>query len=375
MGYIYKITNKLNGKIYIGQTRQDIPSRWKQHVQQSGDGYHGKKTHFMYAIRKYGADAFVVEEIEECDNSLLNEREVYWIKEYDAIAKGYNLSIGGNGCQKIPDEEIMFWWNNGKTMIEISKVLPLHPETISRHLQRMGITHEEILKRGNIAATKSREFQVYQYDIDGNYIAEFESLEAARLAVGVKHIVPSGNGKRKMFGGYQWRKYKTDNIGSVRNQKQIRKKGKKTIDDKHKKVTCKGRKVVQFTLDGDYVRTFNSIRQAATETGGNCGAIGHACSGKNRHSGGYQWMYLEDAQKNGMKIGTIPFCTKSIPVHQYSLNGDYIASYKSLREAHELFGTKGNGGLRIACSNHSKQWRGYRWSYDRVDKLIKESAA
>lgn len=58
MGYIYKVTNTINGKIYVGQTIRTIKKRWKQHVYSA---YHETKEHnapIQYAIRKYGECAF-----------------------------------------------------------------------------------------------------------------------------------------------------------------------------------------------------------------------------------------------------------------------------------------------------------------------------
>lgn len=100
MGYIYKVTNVVNGKVYIGQTMRTIEARWKDHNWDSNNK-NGPKycSSFHNAIRKYSADSFIVEEVEECDNSLLNEREVFWIAFYNSAdnCHGYNLTTGGDG--------------------------------------------------------------------------------------------------------------------------------------------------------------------------------------------------------------------------------------------------------------------------------------
>lgn len=91
-GIIYKITNQLNGKPYVGQTTRSIEERFKEHV-----------SHNQYligrAIRKYGKENFSIEVLEECETfEQLNERERYWITCLDCIApKGYNLTDGGEG--------------------------------------------------------------------------------------------------------------------------------------------------------------------------------------------------------------------------------------------------------------------------------------
>lgn len=94
MGYIYKITNKLNGKAYIGKTQRTVWTRWKEHLKSRE-----KLDLPIYrALNKYGPDSFTVEELERCDDELLDEREIYWIKYYGTYGeKGYNATGGGEG--------------------------------------------------------------------------------------------------------------------------------------------------------------------------------------------------------------------------------------------------------------------------------------
>ena len=88
---IYKVTNKVNGKVYIGQS-VDIGRRWRQHMTAEDDIY------FHKAIQKYGVENFEWEVIEKCKKSELDERESYWIEYYDSYNKGYNCTKGGGGC-------------------------------------------------------------------------------------------------------------------------------------------------------------------------------------------------------------------------------------------------------------------------------------
>lgn len=91
---IYKATNKVNGKVYIGQTRRSLEERVAGHIKRAESGY---KTHFYNAIRKYGVDAFDWEIICTADNKeTLNELETYYITKYDSINSGYNMVDGGN---------------------------------------------------------------------------------------------------------------------------------------------------------------------------------------------------------------------------------------------------------------------------------------
>lgn len=88
---IYRITNKINGKPYIGQTTRTLEERIYEHR-------HCKTTTLGKAIQKYGWENFTVEILEVCETlEQLNEREKFWIAKYNSIApNGYNLTEGGN---------------------------------------------------------------------------------------------------------------------------------------------------------------------------------------------------------------------------------------------------------------------------------------
>ena len=99
---IYKVTNKINGKVYIGQS-VDIGRRWRQHMTAEDDIY------FHKAIQKYGVDNFIWEVIEKCKKSELDERESYWIEYYDSYNKGYNCTKGGDGGPVMHGEDNPKW--------------------------------------------------------------------------------------------------------------------------------------------------------------------------------------------------------------------------------------------------------------------------
>lgn len=92
-GIIYLIINKENGHKYVGQTTQGMNKRWKQHMQEALK-MSDKPIH--RAMRKYGNHNFRIQEIDECDEKLLNEREEYWIKHHNTFesAEGYNATSG-----------------------------------------------------------------------------------------------------------------------------------------------------------------------------------------------------------------------------------------------------------------------------------------
>jgi len=94
---IYKITNTINGKIYIGQTSKSVEQRWREHcLDASRKGPARSAIHA--AIRKYGPDKFSIQEVTSCaTQEELNLAEVHYIKELQAnwAYFGYNLAEGG----------------------------------------------------------------------------------------------------------------------------------------------------------------------------------------------------------------------------------------------------------------------------------------
>lgn len=112
MGYIYKITNDKNGKIYIGKTEHINPTdRWKEHLQDYKKERCEKRPIYE-AMKKYGVEHFHFEVIEKTDNP--EEREKFWINELRTYigfkdCNGYNATLGGDGKSylNLDEEEVI----------------------------------------------------------------------------------------------------------------------------------------------------------------------------------------------------------------------------------------------------------------------------
>lgn len=92
---IYKITNIINGKTYIGQS-VNIEKRFKTHKTNAFNKKNKEYNKLLYrAFRKYGIENFIFEIIEECPKEMLNEKESHYIKLYNSNINGYNLTNGG----------------------------------------------------------------------------------------------------------------------------------------------------------------------------------------------------------------------------------------------------------------------------------------
>lgn len=117
---IYKITNQLNGKVYIGQSN-DIKRRWAEHRRKMNS----KDTLLYQAMREFGIKNFSFEVVEECELTALNEKEKFYIQKYDALANGYNMSIIENVQHKIN-------WEIAAAIIRDLKETSLSGEEISK---------------------------------------------------------------------------------------------------------------------------------------------------------------------------------------------------------------------------------------------------
>lgn len=149
---IYKITNKITGLCYIGQSI-DIFSRWRAHSSANDN----LKLH--QSIKDYGIQNFVFEILELCEKSELDEKEKSWIKKLNSFENGYNMTTGGLTS------------------------LPISPQCK----------------------------EVNQYTLEGILINTFPSLKIAMQETGISQIAACCRGERRTAGGYQWR-YKKDVI-------------------------------------------------------------------------------------------------------------------------------------------------------------------
>lgn len=90
---VYKITNTINNKVYIGQTIRSIQIRWNEHIRYLKNGYH-KNLHLQSAWNFYGSDIWKIEELGTAQTqNELNDLELYYIKSYNSIDRNYGYNI------------------------------------------------------------------------------------------------------------------------------------------------------------------------------------------------------------------------------------------------------------------------------------------
>lgn len=212
---IYKWTNKINGKIYIGQTTMGINHRKRMHVNSSNAG---SNLPFHNAIRKYGLQAFTVEAIAfALDLKELNRLEQILIKQYDCkVPNGYNLKDGGDSHSWHPaskqkasnSAKDRILRDNGKQIRAFQKIGQTALKGTIPWNKGKKITDVEVLKRqseshiGQVAWNKKSIICIETGQ-------EFDSLHAAAkaLKLQVGHVCSVLRGKRKSTGGFTF-KYK-----------------------------------------------------------------------------------------------------------------------------------------------------------------------
>lgn len=226
---IYKYTNKINGKIYIGQS-SDITARKSSHRNQSLYGGKDMNCPFHLAINKYGIDNFDFEIIEECDKSLLNEREQYWIEYYDSYNNGYNATTGGDHCEKETGRPLLLYDYDGNFIKEI--------HNIAATARELGVSYGTVygVLEGDRKSTKGFQIKykesddfpkkiepynsrqggsyiVLQLDKDDNILNEYKSVNEAARQTGCdcSTISKVCRGKLKTHGGFKWKYKEVDN--------------------------------------------------------------------------------------------------------------------------------------------------------------------
>ena len=140
MGYIYKITNTLNDKVYIGQTIKTVQKRFTQHKNNSNKEYFSQIVLYK-AFNKYGIENFICEEIEKVPNDKLDEREKYWIEYYDSYFNGYNSTLGGRTTQLYnwDTDDIIEKYMILKSARAVAKEIGCDHSTIDRILNENGV--------------------------------------------------------------------------------------------------------------------------------------------------------------------------------------------------------------------------------------------
>lgn len=278
---IYKIENLINNKIYIGQSI-DIQRRWRDH---KNNALKQQNKNLLYSdILNYDINNFSFIVLEECKIEELDEKQKYWIQYYNSYNNGYNLTIGGAGKRKVNPENIIELWNNNCSIEEIMNILNISYNTVTRTLHINNLGYIPLEKRTNLLAPMQ---SVIQYDLNGNFIALFKSIADAVDSIkndypyaGTGNICQACKKKITTAYGYLW-KYANDNTSI-----------EELVNNANNKLHHRNRKVDQYDLNDNYIKTFNTLREAQNSIGcKSMSSIVNACTGRSKTAGGYKWKY------------------------------------------------------------------------------------
>lgn len=245
---IYAIKNKINDKIYIGQTKSSLKTRFAGHKSCINKG---SKAALHCAMKTYGIDNFYIEILEECETQeIVNEREKFYIKEYKTqTPNGYNILEGGDA---IPFR---------------------HSDTISQE-------HKENIKKAHKKSCKP----IIQFDIEtGRPIKEWESSKELMRAGYVRANIISLCKREKGFGyiygsGWCYKEFYDSTL------------------DKNSLITLNynahGSTIKCLDLEGNLVKLYYKIVDAARELKCNPSSIADCLTGRAKTCKSFKWEYV-----------------------------------------------------------------------------------
>lgn len=258
---IYKLTNKLNGKCYIGQS---INIKKRLNVYKNCNC---KSQNKIYnAIKKYGFKNFDVEilfedEFKNISYDKLNELEIYFIDKYQSVKNGYNLMDGGKNCA-------------------------LSIESIEKM---------KVSKRNNLTDEVRKRISDAQ---KGKKRSDESKLKQSLSNLGSKR---SDETKNKMSESAKGKKFSDEHRKKISDSA----KKRKVSDETKKKLSDAGKKrivsndtkkklskiIIQYDKEYNYIREWKSIKYASDELKINSGGISSCCVGRLKTCGGYIFKY------------------------------------------------------------------------------------
>ena len=202
--------------------------------------------------------------------------------------------------------------------------------------------------KGKVFNTK----KVVQLELDGSFIAEYESAAEAARVLGVERgdISKVCVGSADSYFGYIWRFSDDYNNGSKNEILRERNVGKKSV--------------LKLSLDGEILESFKSIKEAADSISVMEPVLKSALNGKIFSSGGFRWKYDEESNevKKGLERKKVIIKADIKKVKKYSLSGKFIEEYENIKEAAKTIALT-EEGIRQVCKGEALSAGGFSWRY------------
>lgn len=363
---VYKHTSP-SGKVYIGITKQSARRRWKY-----GHGYKHNK-YFHNAIMKYGWNNIKHEILISnlsIDEASKLEKEL--ISLYTKQKLSYNIAEGGldGNTHKLTDAE------KHHLSVKMKEYFKTHPHPIlgkklsEEAINKMKIGRKKLWQENydKMYNAVVRKTQVGIFNVLTKEYKEFSSeKEAAEF-----YNIESTTFRNHVNTGSLFNNYVFFPIEKFSLEEALM----RTYNREKMNIHSGGQeiKVVQFTLDGEYLATYPSAKHAALATGLNACGIGKACRGESKHSYGYFWMFESNYSKykeegildtvlNSMKQALCkPRELCITPIIQTTLDGIPIQVYKGGQDIYRKLGFDGSCISKCCRGKLSKAY-GYKWKF------------
>ena len=211
IGFIYVITNDVNGKQYVGKTTDTVEVRYKKHLEEYKKPRCEKRPLYP-AMNKYGLEHFFVKQLEECELDILNIREQYWIKELNTFHNGYNATYGGDGTQLYNYELLVEEYDKGLTGQEIAEKYNCDNDTVRKALVKAGRDTKKNANDRNICypviqIDKKTMINLQEFNscsAAARYIFEHNYTKDKNLSSIQHHIMQAAKGERNTAYGFKW---------------------------------------------------------------------------------------------------------------------------------------------------------------------------
>lgn len=288
-GYIYKITNDINKKVYIGQTIATIADRWHGHMS-SALNEKRYKSALYNAMRKYGREKFHIKEISNFTKATkeelidtLNIEEQKYIKQYQSLItqNGYNLEKGGNN-KKVPGRK------------------------------------------------------VHKYDLELNYICSYESCEEAGRQNNIDGCTIYGCCKHDYYtaGGYIWSFDNEEPVNPYSELPYFLKNMPIDMERKYKlyNLGWNGERIFQYNAYGDVINVFFDLIDAKEKLNISYTDLRYNLSGKNKKF-----------KRSVLRYESVPFNAYSTslnlqPITLYDLQGNFVKNFETKADAEAFLG-------------------------------------